>query len=87
MITIALVLAVLTNRHCIPDDYCDPDPIRGGCSESCTFTGSPWSVVGKTIGFYILLGAGYTIGISERDEEDKKRYMERIRRDNIIKNE
>jgi len=70
---VSLILAVITNQKCVPDDRCDPDPIRGGCPQSCEFTGNPWGIVGKTFGFYILLNLGYIVREREEIDEYKKR--------------
>jgi len=33
-----IVIAFLLSRNCVTDyDYCDPDPLYGGCPQACTY--------------------------------------------------
>ncbi len=58
----AIILGFFLNQsHCTPDPFCDPDPLYGGCSNSCEFgTATQWLT--KSIGMWVLLNIGAFIG-------------------------
>lgn len=58
----AIVLGFFLNQtNCVPDPFCDPDPLYGGCSSSCEFgTTTQWLT--KSFGMWVLLNIGAFIG-------------------------
>jgi len=61
-IILAIILGFFLNQsNCAPDPFCDPDPLYGGCSNSCEFgTATQWLT--KSIGIWVLLNIGAFIG-------------------------
>ena len=62
LVCVALVFALLTGYKCVENDFCDSDPLYGGCSSSCEYSISAGSVFGKTMGFSLVLVFGLMIG-------------------------
>lgn len=56
-------LWTLTRKNCVSDPYCDPDPLFGGCPDSCETTWPGWgAIAGRTVGFYFLIAMGGMLG-------------------------
>jgi len=57
-IIFAIIIGFLLNTsNCIPDPYCDPDPLYGGCFSDCDYgTASQWAI--KSFGIWVLLNLG-----------------------------
>jgi len=68
----AIIIGLLLNKtNCTPDPYCDPDPLYGGCSESCDYgTTIQWAT--KSFGIWVILNLGAFIGIQNLK---KKEYL------------
>ncbi|HAU98629.1 MAG: hypothetical protein UX04_C0002G0218 [Microgenomates group bacterium GW2011_GWF2_45_18] len=60
----ALVVAFfLSSGKCVPDPYCDPDPIRGGCSQICEDAElSLGKLALRSFGVWMLLKFGESLG-------------------------
>lgn len=54
---------LLNGQKCTPDPYCDPDPIRGGCSQICEDADLDLGkVVLRSLGVWVLLQFGAQLG-------------------------
>ena len=71
-IFVFLISLYSLSRNCVPDDYCDPDPVYGGCSDVCEYSWPGWwPILGRTIGYYFLVGiGGYIAKDMFLDEKD-----------------
>lgn len=34
---LCFLISFFLNRDCVYDEYCDPDPLYGGCSSTCSY--------------------------------------------------
>lgn len=51
-----VVIAFFLSRNCVADyDYCDPDPLYGGCPQTCTYEDlSLTKLALRTFGLYVF---------------------------------
>jgi hypothetical protein len=37
LLLLCFLISFFLNRNCVPDEYCDPDPLYGGCGSVCSY--------------------------------------------------
>lgn len=70
LLLLCLVISFFLNRSCVPDEFCDPDPVYGGCHDICSYDNFSFlKFFANTFGLFVFGSLSGAILNKEHKEE------------------